>query len=83
MNFQFTDGCKGYKITTMPTIPIITMSYMTHDSYKKLDLKIMQFEMTEDKTKIVCSVCRQGITIRKSGIDLNDYCYWTEQKIEI
>ena len=83
MNFQFIEECEGFKITTMPTIPIITMSYMTHDSYKKLDLKIMQFEMTEDKTKIVCSVCRQNITILNSPIDLKKYCYWTEQKIEI
>ena len=82
MNFQFTEECKGFKITTMPTIPKITMSYKTHDGIN-LYLNIMQFEMIDDKTKIVCSVCRQGITIRKSGIDLNDYCYWTEQKIEI
>ena len=85
MTFQFTEECKGFKITTMPTIPKITMSYKNHDDgIETLDLNIMQFEMIDDKTKIVCSLCRRDIKILNSGIDFkNELCYWTEKKIEM
>ena len=75
LTLSFTERCKEYEITTMPDIPIIVISYETHN--ERLQLNRVEFTMTDYKTKIVCSTCPYDMEFSKSGIDLKNYCYWT------
>ena len=75
----FHNKCKGFEIT-WPKLPSIQTSFRTNAAKKKWNLRCIEFLMTDNVTRIVCT----GIQIMPPGGYIGkEKCDWVQSKSSV